>query len=158
MTKKEFRNKCTRIKNQIILKSFPLLKQKKIYLIIINSNFYGHSICIPFLICFIAISKKSKIFNDFCLEGLLAHELSHQERYLKMTLFQYLKFIIKYLTNKKYRTKTEKEIDQTTVKKGYGNQLYELSIIQFKDNKRNKINKYYSSLEEIKEYKKEANI
>jgi hypothetical protein len=137
---------------QIIINSFPLLKNKKIRFFVMRFKFYACSIWIPPLMRFIIISKRTKDFSDSALEGILAHELCHQERYLEMGIKRYLKFAVGFITSRKVRANEERATDMLTIEKGYGKQLYELSKIQYLDKKHERINENYLSLEEIKTY------
>jgi hypothetical protein len=137
---------------QIIIKSFPLLKEKKIRFFVLRVRFYANSIWIPFFIRFIIISKRTRDFSDFILEGIIAHELCHQERYLEMGIKRYLRFAVGFMTSRKMQAAEERATDKLTIEKGYGRQLYELSKIQYSDKKHKRINENYYSLEEIKSY------
>jgi hypothetical protein len=137
---------------QIIINSFPLLKNKKIRFFVMRFKFYACSIWIPPLMRFIIISKRTKDFSDSALEGILAHELCHQERYLEMGIKRYLKFAVGFITSRKVQANEERATDMLTIEKGYGKQLYELSKIQYLDKKHQRINENYLSLEEIKTY------
>jgi hypothetical protein len=137
---------------QIIINSFPLLKNKKIRFFVMRFKFYACSIWIPPLMRFIIISKRTKDFSDSALEGILAHELCHQERYLEMGIKRYLKFAVGFITSRKVQANEERATDMLTIEKGYGKQLYELSKIQYLDKKHKRINENYLSLEEIKTY------
>ena len=92
------------------------------------------------------------MFNENVITGILVHELCHQERYLKLGVRRYLWFAIGFIISRKAQAKEEKATDMLTIEKGYGRQLYELSEIQFKDKKHERINQFYLSMEEIKFY------
>lgn len=98
------------------------------------------------------MSSRTNTFNENVITGILAHELCHQERYLKMGVLKYILFAIGFITSRKLQAVEEKATDRLTIEKGYGRQLYELSEIQFKDHKHQRINEFYLSLEEIKSY------
>jgi hypothetical protein len=140
------------IAGNLINNSFPLLKDKKIRLFVFRLRFYALSVWVPFFIRFIVISTRTKSFNENVITGILAHELCHQERYLRLGLLKYMKFAIGFLTSRKAQAEEEKATDRLTIEKGYGRQLYELSEIQYFDKKHEKINEFYMSLEEIKSY------
>ena len=72
-----------------------------------------------------------------------------------MGVMNYLKLAFKFFIFKVVRTYEEKTTDKLTIKKGYAKQLYELSIIKRQDQKHEKIDKFYLSLDEIKSYAKE---
>jgi hypothetical protein len=98
------------------------------------------------------MSSRIKTFNETAITGILAHELCHQERYLKLGVLKYIRFAIKFIISRKAQSEEEKATDRLTIEKGYGRQLYELSEIQCHDKKHERINKFYMSLEEIKSY------
>jgi hypothetical protein len=140
------------VAGKLINDSFPMLKDKKIHLFVFRLRFYAMSVWIPFFIRFIVMSTRTKTFNENVITGLLAHELCHQERYLKLGVLKYIRFAIKFITSRKVQEKEEKATDRLTIEKGYGRQLYELSEIQYLDKKHERINEFYMSVEEIKSY------
>jgi hypothetical protein len=140
------------IKEQLIKDSFPLLRQKKIYLFIMRFRYYAFSVWIPPFLKLIVMSKRTKDFNDSVLKGILAHELCHQERYFEMGILRYLWFAVGFITSRKIQVAEERATDRLTIEKGYGRQLYEVSKIQIFDKKHERINKNYLSKEEIKSY------
>jgi hypothetical protein len=146
------KEKYLMIARNLINDSFPILKDKKIQLFIFRFRFYAMSVWIPPFIRFIIMSSRTKDFNENVITGIMAHELCHQERYIKMGVFKYLKFVVRFLTSKKVQASEEKATDRLTIEKGYGRQLYELSEIQYRDKKHERINMFYLSLEEIKLY------
>jgi hypothetical protein len=146
------KKRCTRIEAKLINDSFPILRNKKIFLFVFRFRFYAMSVWIPGFIRFIIMSSRTNTFNENVITGILAHELCHQERYLKMGVLKYILFAIGFITSRKLQAVEEKATDRLTIEKGYGRQLYELSEIQFKDHKHQRINEFYLSLEEIKSY------
>ena len=146
------KEKLEDIIRNLIDKSFPLLKNKKIHLFIFRLRFYAMSVWIPPSFRFIVMSTRTSNFNENVLTAILAHELCHQERYLKLGTKKYMIFALKFVLSKKEQAKEEMATDKLTIEKGYGRQLYELSEIQFLDKKHERINEFYMSLEEIKSY------
>jgi hypothetical protein len=112
------------------------------------------SFWIPPFIRIIVMSTRTKTFSENIITGILAHELCHQERYLKMGILKYFRFAAGFIISKKAQAAEERATDKLTIEKGYGRQLYELSEIQYLDKRHEKINKLYMSLEEIKSYSK----
>lgn len=139
---------------KLISNSFPLLQDKKIRFFVLRFRFYACSVWIPPFMRFILISKRTRDFSDAVLEGIMAHELCHQERYLEMGIRRYLRFASGFITSRKVQAAEERATDMLTIEKGYGRQLYELSKIQYWDKKHQRINGNYLSLEEIKTYAK----
>jgi len=140
------------IANKIISESFPLLEGKKIHFYVFWLSFFGFSAWIPPFFRFIVISTRTSDFSDEVLTGILAHELCHQERYLEKGTWRYLKFAVGFLFSKKVQAAEEKATDRLTIEKGYGRQLYELTIISRKDSNHKKIMDNYLSPDEIKAY------
>jgi hypothetical protein len=146
------KEKYIRIAGNLINDSFPLLKEKKIHLFVFRFRFYAMSVWIPGFIRFILMSSRTNAFNENVITGILAHELCHQERYLKLGVFKYIRFALGYLTSIKLQAIEEKATDKLTIEKGYGRQLHELSEVQFLDKKHERINEFYMSLDDIKSY------
>lgn len=138
--------------SDIIKQSFPVLKDKKIFVFTGPLRFYAFSVWIPPLYRVVVLSNKTRDFNTKVLTGLIVHELCHQERYIEMGTVSYLVFAVKFLILKRIRSAEEKATDRLTIEKGYGRELYELSSITHKDRKHKKINDLYLSLEEIRAY------
>lgn len=148
------KEKYLSIATVLINDSFPLLRDKKIHLFIFRFRFYAMSVWLPPFVRFIVMSTRTKTFNENVITGILAHELCHQERYLKLRTLKYLGFAIKFLISRKAQAEEERDTDKLTIEKGYGRQLYELSEIQYFDKKHERINEFYMSIEEIKLYAK----
>jgi hypothetical protein len=146
------KEKYVTIIRNLIDKSFPLLKDKKIHLFIFRLRFYAMSVLIPPSFRFIVMSTRTMGFNENVLTAILAHELCHQERYLNLGILQYILFALRFIFSRKEQAIEEMATDRLTIEKGYGRQLYELSEIQFLDEKHERINEFYMSLEEIKSY------
>lgn len=137
---------------RIIEDAFPLLQNKKIVFIILPFRYYALSLWIPPFIRLVVISTRARAMTDFVLTGIIAHELSHQERYLKMGLAGYLRFIVKYLFSEKARTEEERATDFLTIEKGYAAELRELTIISRADDNHKSIIDNYLTPEEITEH------
>ncbi len=148
------KEKYIKIIEGLISESFPTLQDKKIHVFVLSFRYYACSIWFPPFMRFVVVSKRSERFNDYILRGLLAHELCHQERYIEMGVINYLKLAFKFFIFKVVRAYEENATDRLTIEKGYAKQLYELSKIKYQDQKHEKINKFYLSLDEIKSYAK----
>lgn len=146
------RKEYIRIIGKLINDSFPLLRNKKIHLFIFRFRFFALSVWIPPFIRFIVMSTRTKEFNENIITGILAHELCHQERYLKLGAIKYLGFAVMFLVSRKAQANEERAADRLTIEKGYGRQLYELSEVSSKDKNHKSINALYMSSEEIKSY------
>jgi predicted SprT family Zn-dependent metalloprotease len=146
------KEKYLNITLKLIRNSFPLLMDKKIYVFTFRLRFYAMSVWFPPFIRFIIMSTRTAGFEENVLTGILAHELCHQERYLKLGAFRYTGFAVRFLLSRKAQAIEERATDKLTIEKGYGRQLYALSEIQYHDKKHERINEFYLSLEEIKSY------
>lgn len=146
------KERIRRIAERIISDSFPSLQGKKIHFYVFWLSFFGFSAWIPPFFRFIVISTRTRDFTDNVLTGILAHELCHQERYLKMGTWRYIKFAAGFIFSKKAQAAEEKATDRLTIEKGYGRQLYELTFISGKDRNHDNIIANYLTPEEIKAY------
>ncbi|MGD0583455.1 MAG: hypothetical protein ABR974_10970 [Bacteroidales bacterium] len=140
------------IADKIIEESFPLLKGKKIFYLSFYLRFFGFSAWIPPFTRIIVISTRTKKLDDFALTGIIAHELCHQERYRLMGFFRYLWFVLSYTFSEKARSSEERATDKLTIEKGYGRQLYELTLISQQDKNHLKIIDNYLTPDEIRSY------
>jgi len=146
------REKYINIVRDLIDKSYPEIKGKKIHLVVIKFRYYAFSIWIPPALRIIAVSRRAAKLNDKALKGLLAHELSHQERYLSMGLSGYLIFIVKYIFSGREREQEEKLTDMLTIEKGYARELHELSGITIRDESHRRIQGNYLTPVHIRAY------
>ncbi len=137
---------------KIIADSFPLLKGKKIVYLVVYLRFFAFSAWIPPILRIIVVSTRAKKMNDSALTGILAHELCHQERYIKMGLVNYLKFIFEYTLSPHVRREEERATDTLTIEKGYARELYDLTLISGADKNHSGIIDNYLTPEEIKDY------
>lgn len=136
----------------LIDKSFPVLRGKRIVIGIAPLSFYAFSVWLPPIMRLIVLSTKVRHFDKYAITGLFAHELCHQERYIKMGTLNYLGFVVKFLYSRNARAVEEKATDRLTIEKGYGMELFRLSEITHNDRKNKKTNDLYLSLEEIRSY------
>jgi hypothetical protein len=133
----------------IIEDSFPELKGKRILYLCFYLRFFAFSVWLPPFTRLIVVSSRTKKLNDSVLTGILAHELCHQERYIRMGLRKYLRFIFAYTFSRKVQFDEERATDMMTIEKGYAKQLYELTLISSRDEKHKSIIDNYLSAEEI---------
>lgn len=140
------------ITRKLIDKSFPVLKHKKIFIIKAPLSFFACSLWLPPFIRVIVFSRRTRHFGKPVITGLIAHELCHQERYIEMGIFKYIRFAAKFLTSRNARASEEKATDRLTIEKGYARELYELSVLTFRERKDKRLNELYLPLSEIKSY------
>jgi hypothetical protein len=150
--------KYKKIINNLIKKSFPELKNKKIYVFDLKSNgLFGISITFLPFFDFLGLNySKLKNISDKALTGLIVHELCHFSIYEKRSFFENLK-LIDYCFNPKRRRVEEKLTDELSIKKGYAKEIIESNkfILKNLDNKNKKIFKeFYLSPSQIKAYAK----
>ena len=152
-----YKKKYRKIIDELIKKSFPELKGKKIFITESRNTKYKFSAAVSYWIFFMWIitSPKTRKFSESTLKGLFAHELSHISIIIKMNLFEKFKFI-SWIWSKKVKIKFERDSDLMAIKKGYAKGLYyqRLSRINSRDKHAKRLKKLYMSLEEIKSYAK----
>jgi Zn-dependent protease with chaperone function len=146
------KEKYINIVRDLIEKSYPVIRGRKIHILEIRFRYYAFSIWIPPALRIIAVSRRAVRLSDKALKGLLAHELSHQERYLSMGLQGYLIFIVKYIFSREAREKEEKSTDMVTIEKGYARELHELSVITSRDENHKRIQRNYLTPVHIRAY------
>ena len=146
----KYTEKYRRIIDKLINKSFPILREKKIYFSYFSGKKYsgGAFWILPFWRV-VFINKKRK-FSDNQLIGLFVHELGHFEVYQKRGWFLFWFIELFYWISPKFRKKEEKNVDRRIIQKGYAKEYY--SLVKEFYNKKLKNSKYYFSPEEIKSY------
>ena len=123
----QYENRYSKIVNELIMKSFPELKNFKIILFESNAKrFEKHSadIFYGFFFAVIRVSKKVRKFPRKALVGLFAHELSHFTIFHNRRPFQKFLAGFNYLTSKKHHKKEERDTDRFAIKRGYWKELY----------------------------------
>ena len=151
--------KYQKIVNQLIKKSFPELKVKKIFIyeLPFSSRFYSAGAWNFKIFAIITLFKNSRKYSDEMLKALLAHELSHLENHEKKAYIEDFIYFLKWLFSSKTRADEERKADILTIKKGYGKQYILLTNkIYEKDKKKLEHHKIrgYLSPEQIKSYMK----
>ena len=127
----------------MIKKSFPELEKRKIFLFEFNlKKYHGGSIKLPF---FDIVVISTNLKNKIKIQGVLAHELCHLERFKKKGWLKYAFEGAFYWIIPSFRINEDRNTDKSAIEKGYARNLYSLK-------KNKKKNKYYLSAEEIKEY------
>ncbi|MEK6890918.1 MAG: hypothetical protein AABX03_02170 [Nanoarchaeota archaeon] len=145
---------CKILVKEIIDKSFPLLRNQKIFTYESKHiNFSADTISL-FFVSRIRISPRMRNANVSELKGLLTHELGHIEFYKKRNFVQNQWANFRCSLFKKYRELEEKNVDRLTIEKGYGKDLKANRIFRekFKDKSFEKLKGFYLTPEEIGEY------
>jgi len=142
--------KYRKIVSELIRRSFPVLKSKKIKVIEYNF-FHGYAFYLP-VINVIGINKKCSAFSDKEKKGLLVHELCHAEQSNNVGFLKNILWFISYwIFSRKIKKKTEIEADKLVIKKGYAKNLF-VSTKKF-ESEFEKM-RYGFSLKQIKSYAK----
>ena len=133
---------------QIINKSFPILKGKKIRVYEKIKLKFSSADANKFLFYGLRIRTHPRLrkYNQNLLIGIFAHEISHLEYFEKRPFYHY--FIRGF--KKKPDKLEEEKTDKTAIKKGYARELYLQRKSRWKSNNPNK--KFYLSPLEIKKY------
>jgi len=154
---KLFQDKCRKLLAILIEKSFPELKNKKIFVFTtpFRKNYSGLALRffwpIPRMIF---INKKRNKESIGYLNGLLVHEICH------LALIERRGFIksafrgMLYWIFPKVRRAIEDEVNQLAIQKGYSREIYLLEKKFEKKRIFSGIQKYYMTSEEIKNYAK----
>ena len=147
---KEHTKKYKKIVDELVEKSFPSLKSKKIKFFEFGiTNFYG--LFIP--MNFIGLHKKCRSFSNKIIKGILVHELCHAEFSNKGGFVKSWLTLIFYWFFSKLRAKEEIKTDKLAIKKGYGRELFESARKIELDLDRKDV-RYGLSPEQIKNYAK----
>jgi len=139
-----------KIADDLISKSFPILRRKKIYISYFSGKKYsgGAFWILPFWrVLFINRDRK---FSNNQLIGLFVHELGHFEIYQKRGWLLFWFVGLLYWIFPRFREKEEKNVDKGIIQKGYAKKYY--SLVKEFNSKKLKASKYYFSPEEIKSY------
>lgn len=140
--------------NQLVTKSFPILKNKKIK--VYESNELKHSAEAFKFLSFLRIKTNPRLrdYNKTHLIGIFSHELSHLEKWEKEKFDYY--FIRGFrLIFKKYIKKDEKETDINAIMKGYSRELYSQRKSIWNSKKAKELRWKYLSPNEIKKISQE---
>ena len=116
--------KCRKIVDELIDRSFPKLKGKNISVgeLSFSKNYTGLALKLPFFRVII-LHKRAINYSEKLLTGILAHELCHLETWEKFPLRYYFLNVLEGIF-KKFRRKVERETDMCSIRKGYGEELY----------------------------------
>ena len=147
------KHKYKEIVDDLIKKSFPILKGKKIYIshFFISKKFSGGSFCIlPFRRVLFINNKRE--FTEKQLIGLLAHELGHFELFQKRGWLLSLFAEIWYWIFSKFRKNEETNVNKLIIQKGYAKEYYNFIKKVYGRKVLAKASKYYLSPQEIKSY------
>ena len=140
--------------NSLIQHSFPNLKNKKIKIYESkNLKFSADAKKFPWTLR-IRTNPRLRKYSKKFLTGLFAHELSHLEKFVNDSWFEYYILRDFKTMSKRFIKNEEKETDKQAIRKGYAKELYlqRSSRWNAKGKKIEKIRKLYISPNEIKKY------
>jgi hypothetical protein len=144
-----------KIVDDLIKKSFPELKKRKIKVVYAPMlKKYSGGALYPF--SWIFLSKKTDSFSKILIKGLLAHELAHLEIFYLRNFFKNLFIGAGYHLKSKIRKIEEDNAIKLAVERGYAKEHYELTKLSEKLHGKS-LHKYYMTAEEIKKYAIEIN-
>lgn len=123
----EYLKKYKKVIDGLIKKSFPKLKDKKIFISEVP-NFKKWNAGVWYFIFFnwILVCKKVRDYPIKELKALFAHELGHIEYFENLNLLEKMEYGLKWLFSKKIRAEFETKTDSLVIKKGYGKELLKL--------------------------------
>ena len=151
----KYTEKYRKIVDELVGKSFPELKGKKIWIREYDGISYGGTTYTPFFMI-LWVNKKARKFTKKQQVGLVAHELCHFSIFSGRGFFEGLVKGLLYFLPKGRRKQEEMDTIKFSIEKGYGKDWCELSKVAWKDEARKKMNKSYWSPEEIKSYAKKV--
>ena len=155
--------KYKKIIDELVQKSFPILKNKPISVSEDKNKKRYYGISYDFVLFkHIGISEKSRKYSKKALKGLLAHELSHLENSTKMSFYRKIIYFIKWFFSKKIKAEYETMADMLLIKKGYGKEYSQFVIEGLKGKNKEYLKrrkeKGYFNLKQVKEYMKNQKI
>jgi len=157
MDRKTFQNKCRKITKELIKKSFPELKKKRVLVFVplfFRKAYSGLALWIPPFPRMLFLNKERSTESDSFLRGLLSHELGHQSLHFMRGLKKSIILASLYWLSKKVRRKEEDEANKLIIRRGYARDIYATTKRLEKIKTCGGIQKYYMSSEEIKSYAK----
>lgn len=151
--------KYKKIADEIIQKSFPILKNKLIFISEKKDKNNYSGISHDFVLFkHLGIFKRSRKYSTNALKGLLAHELSHLKNSTKMGFHKKIIYFIKWYFSKKTKAKYETMADLLLIEKGYGKEYSQFLRESLKGKNKNylkeKLEKGYLNLKQVKEHMK----
>jgi len=158
----QYKEKYQKIVNELVKKSFPELKNRKISIVEFPRFFAPHSFAERGINnYYIFINKNRRAATKSQLKAILAHELCHIVLYHKPRSFladilhNFIKFS-SFAFNTEFSRKIETIVDKEVIKRGYGKELLirakEWASIFSKNELKEIYSKGYLSPKEIKKY------
>lgn len=151
--------KYRKIADELIKKSFSILKNKLIFIFEKKDKKLYYGISYDFVLFkHIGIFKRSRKHSKKALKGLLAHELSHLENSTKMGFYRKIIYFAKWFFSKQTKAEYETMADILLVKKGYGREYSQFLTESLKGKNKEYLKRReergYLSLKKVKEYMK----
>lgn len=139
---------------QLITDSYPELKRARILVWSFGLGPYWGAAWwpLPFL-RIIVFSHKSRAIPQTAFLALAAHELGHQLIYQRDGWFKHLiRLPLVYVFLRKKIKDEENRVNKIVMERGYGQELYHLTNLTDQDPKHQRVQKFYLSAAEIKDY------
>ena len=113
-------NRYNKIINGLVNSSFPLLKNRKIFVKKIVSEFSAQAQMDLFYNLSVLINPKYDIYSDFEITGLLAHELCHLEDFIEKGVLWKFIHDLRYTFSEKYREDMKSQLIEKQYVKAIG--------------------------------------
>lgn len=152
---RKYIKKYKKIVGELVDKSFPSLKNKKIFVFEFWLGKFSGGVFWPLPnIRIIVVDPRVRKDNKDYVTALFAHELSHLDIFEKRSWIRFFYLYIKYWLSPKFRKETEYKVDKQAIRKGYAEQSYKRRKKHWKLGVKHKLDRYYMSPEEIRSYAK----
>jgi len=147
-----------KIMNEVIEKSFPILRDKKIFIFEFKWKIFGGFAFWFSFFFLLGVNKQLRTLSERRLKGLLSHELAHFEIYYRKGFCWFLLMEAFYWLIRPLRRKLEYDTDKFSIRRGYARENYAYTLWWWNTVKRKgkKWNNCYMKPEEIKAYAKEV--
>ena len=149
----KYKTEVKKIVNKLIKKSFPILKNKRIFVCYFKSKDYSGIALWPLPFLRLLFINEDRRFNKEELTGLLAHELCHFETYEKRGWVKTVLLGTRYMISQKFRKNEERMTDNLAIEKGYAKRLYKQRLFRWDSTDKNhKLKEVYMPPKQIKRY------
>ncbi len=129
----DYKEKYQKIVDELVRKSFPELRERKIKIIEFPNIFIGESFATNGIKNrYIFINKKCRRRKLIVLRGQFAHELSHLvndylDKGFLSSVWHLIKKIISFGINTEFSRKIETQVDKETIRRNYRKERYSLA-------------------------------
>jgi len=158
----KFRKKYQKIVDELIKKSFPELRGKKVKVDLIPKWLVWWVGGFVFKRFIFLTENVNKITDKSPRVGIFVHELCHVEDSIRRNYFkeaiQFIREVVGWFFGSKYSFNVERKTDIKSIKKGYARELFEYAVQREKRYSKGKLKilygRGYLSSQEIKSYAK----